>query len=150
MKKYGDDIKKTESAYRDLLTTAEQKQFKKEHPELKAYWDEKKVYQEKLDKRIVVLGSNLPEAPKAKLRTDQPQNPNSNQKAVQGAAQEQPQISWEQWQNELGAPMSELIQGYWQGEKLPSPVRSQLNSMAKNYGYYNGDDMLQAILMSMQ
>jgi hypothetical protein len=63
-KKFGSDIKDVENEYYDLLTTKEQKAFKKQHPELGEYWTAKKTYQTDLDRRIVVLGSNLPEQPK--------------------------------------------------------------------------------------
>lgn len=147
-KVYGENIRDVEAVYYDLLTTEEQKDFKKKHPELKQYWDAKKTYKEKLDRRIVVFGSNLPERPTPQLRPDQPQNPNVPQGNLQNLAQ--PKISWQQWQQELGKSMTDLIKDYWNGQKLPAPVKSKLDFEAEKYGYYDGDAFLQAILMSLQ
>jgi hypothetical protein len=147
-KVYGANIRDVEAIYYDLLTTEEQKAYKKQHPELAKYWDDKKVYKDKLDRRIVVFGSNLPPRPTPQLRPDKPQNPNVPQAALQNLTQ--PQRSWQDWQQELGGPMTDLIKEYWAGEKLPYPVKSKLDFEAEKYGYYDSDEFLQAILMSLQ
>ena len=146
-KVYGKDIRDIETEYYDLLTTADQKAFKAQHPELKKYWEEKKVYEDKLDRRIVVFGSNLKPSPVPQTRPDATAG-NVPQEALLNLQQNQ--RTAEQWTQELGEPMMSLIVDYWNGEKLPSPVKSKLDFESRKYGAYDGDQLLQMILMSLQ
>ena len=118
------------------------------HPELKAYKAEKKVYQDKIDRRIVVLGSNLPPLPTPQIRPDaSPANvPQENLMNLQ-----QPVLTTQEWTQALGEPVMRFIYDYWtNGTKLPPPVTSKLDFEASKNGMYDGKELLQTILISMQ
>jgi hypothetical protein len=102
----------------------------------------------KLDDRLVQLGTKIPETPAAELRPDQPKNPNKTQLELQNLAKPAPTA--QEWAQELGTPMMELIQDYDNGKKLPQQIRTKLERDADKYGYLTGDEMLQAILISLQ
>lgn len=146
---FGKEIFDVEDAYYDILDTDERKKYRNEHPELKDYWDRKSELKEENQRALVTFGSRLPDAPKLQTTGKTPENP--TEERLQEFINQPPAPTFEQWQQELGTPMTDLIQDYWfNDEELPYTVSNSLDYMAEQYGYESGDDMLRAILMSMQ
>lgn len=144
---FGADITKIESAYFGKYNKADKRAYLHEHPELKPYWDRKTDYKEENLRQIIQFGDNLP-APDLQTTGNEPENP--VQEELQQFAQPPPAPTFEEWQQVIGESMSELIQEYWYDDKaLPKQVKSSLDYIAGQYGYSSGDDMLQAILMSL-
>jgi hypothetical protein len=147
-KKYGDDITNIEATYFDIFDKADKKAYLAAHPQLKGYWDEKKALKEDNTRQVVRFGDNLPQA-ELQVTKFEPENP--TQQKLQDFAQPAPKVSFEEWQGVIGNPMSELIQDYWYNDTaLPKEVTKNLDYMASQYGYKDGDAMLKEILMSLQ
>lgn len=144
-KQFGENIVDLETQY-FMFDKADRTAFLKQNPQLKKYWEEKSRLKEENSRKVVEFGQNYLPA-EIELTDAIPENP--TQEALQELAP-QPQISFEQWSQVIGTPMTELIQDYWyNGEDLPREVESNLDFMASQYGYNSGDDFLQAILLSM-
>lgn len=145
--KYGSEITNIEADYFDIFDKAEKKAYLREHPELKPYWDEKTALKQENVRQVVEFGQNLPN-PEVTTTNVEPANP--TQQELQDFSNPNPQISFEQWQQVIGQPMSELIQDYWyNGQDLPKEVTKNLGYMAEQYGYQDENEMLQAILISL-
>jgi hypothetical protein len=147
-KKYGADIQQKFDSYYDMQISdpAGAKSFYRQHPELKAYNEEKKVLMEQALRQIVEFGARLPEQEPPQLTGNDPQS--VAQQNIQDYAQTQTQ-PFEYWQGEM-PEVSAILADYWTtGEEIPYAVRKNLDYQASQYGYQSGDDMLQAILISM-
>jgi hypothetical protein len=146
--KFGNDIGTKYDEYYMLQMTdpAGAKRFYRSHPELKAYSAEKKKMEQDVLKAIVTFGSKLPEPERPELTGNEPQS--AGQQAIANyASQSTPSFSY--WQAEL-PEVSAILQSYWfGGQEIPYAVTKNLDYMASNYGFQSGDDMLQAILISM-
>ncbi len=146
-KKYGENITDLESFYYDLYDKGQRRAFLNANPQLKGYWDDKAELKDNVQRQVVQLGNNLPMA-ELQLTDNVPENP--TQEDLQNFAQPAQQITFEQWTGVVGQPTAELIADYWyNGEDLPRQVEQNLDYMANQYGYNNGDDLLQAILLSL-
>lgn len=151
-KTYGADISEKWDTYYDLQISdpAEAKRFYRQHPELKKYSADKKKLMEMALRNIVEFGANLPDAPPLpELTGNEPES--VAQQAIYDYATQPPAPSFAEWSQELPLE-TEVIAGYWSGdiEKLPSAVTNSLDYQARDFGYENGDDLLQAILISLQ
>jgi hypothetical protein len=147
-KTYGADISEKWDEYYDLQISdpEEAKRYYRQHPELKAYNKDKKKLMELALRGIVEFGSKLPESDKPELTGNEPQTigqENIQQYATQSAP------DFEYWQSEL-PEVSAILSSYWtEGDEIPSAVTRNLDFMAEQYGYQDGEAMLQAILISM-
>jgi hypothetical protein len=123
-----------------------QKAYKKQHPELQAYWDARDVgYKDVLDK-VVKFGANLPQVD-LNLTGNNPENP--AQQAIQELAQPAPQPTFEEWQQVLGDNLTYLILDYYHNNKdLPYPATQRLNKLADQYGFKDGNALLEQVLLS--
>jgi hypothetical protein len=146
--KFGNDIGDKFNTYYDMQITdpAGAKSFYRMHPELKAYNEAKKILEQQALRQVVEFGSKLPDTPKPELTGNAPQS--VGQENVQNYATQQTP-SFDYWQQEL-PEVSTIIQNYWSGnEPLPYAVTKNLDRMASQYGYDSGEDLLTAILVSM-
>jgi hypothetical protein len=146
--KFGSDISKKWDEYYDLQITdpAGAKSYYRKHPELKQYSKEKDKLMEAALRQIVEFGARLPEAEKPQLTGNEPQSV-GQENIANYANQTTPDFSY--WQSEM-PEVTTILADYWtNGEEIPYAVTKNLDYMARNYGYESGDDMLQAILISM-
>jgi hypothetical protein len=147
--KFGADISDKFDEYYDLQVTdpAGAKRFYRQHPELKAYNKEKKILMEQALRNIVEFGSKLPEAePPPQLTGNEPQTV-GQENIQQYAQQTAPDFAF--WQSEL-PEVSTILSAYWaDDEPLPAAVTRNLDYLAPTYGYQDGEEMLQSILISM-
>jgi len=98
------------------------KSFVRQHPELKAYWDWRNDFIQR-NPDVATLISDSP-----KYQTEEFQ-----QQAA--AASGQPQFTRQEWRNQLGAWVDNLVLDYADGEDLPPAVTEQLRDLAWNYGF---------------
>jgi hypothetical protein len=147
-KRYGADIQSKWSEYYDMQITdpAGAKSYYRQHPELKAYNKDKTLLMEQALRNIVEFGSKLPDTPRPELQDNEPQS--VGQQNIQDyATQQTPDFSY--WQSEL-PEVSAILSSYWtDGEEIPYAVTKNLDYVSRNYGYPDGEAMLQAILISM-
>lgn len=146
--KYGTDIQDKFDEYYQMQITdpSGAKKYYKQHPELKAYNEEKKVLMQQALHAIVEFGARLPEEEKPELTGNEPQN--VSQQAVADYAQ-QSTPPFEYWSQEM-PEVSAILADVWQsGEEIPYAVTKNLDRMASAYGYQDGESLLQAILISM-
>ncbi len=147
-KKYGADISKKFDEYYDLQISdpAGAKSYYRMHPELKAYNKEKTVLMEQALRAIVAFGAKLPDAPKPELTGNTPET--VGQQNIQEYTQQTTQ-PFEYWQGEM-PEVSAILADYWQNnEEIPYAVTKNLDYQASQYGFQSGEDLLQAILVSM-
>jgi hypothetical protein len=146
--KYGSDIQEKFAEYYDMQISdpAGAKSYYRLHPELAKYNKEKKVLMEQALRAIVDFGSRLPDTPKPELTGNTPQSV-GQQNIEEYATQQTPDFSF--WQQEL-PEVSNILANYWSGnEPIPYAVTKVLDRQAGQYGYPDGEAMLQAILISM-
>lgn len=142
--RHGENIMILESFYFDLPPD-QRKQFLGENPQLKDYWQDKSEIKEENFRHIVQFGSFLQE-PSMETYAD-PQNP--TQEDLYNLANPQPAMSFGEWQQVMGEPMTELVLDYYQdGEELPAYAEKNLDYLAGQYGYESGQDMLRDVLIS--
>lgn len=147
--KYGADISKKFDTYYNMQVSdpSGAKRYYRQHPELKAYSREKDGLMDQALRKIVEFGAKLPETQPPELTGNEPQD--LGQKGIQEYAQ-QSTPSFDYWQQQM-PEVSAILADYWQsGEEIPYAVTKNLDYTARNYGYNSGDDLLQAILISMQ
>ena len=145
--KYGEELVMDARSY--SIADAERKdELEKKYSPLQAYMNDRAAFMKLLPDRLVELGTKIPDTPAAELRPDQPNPANKTQRELQQLAQPAPTA--QQWTQALGEPMMELIQDYDNGAKLPQQIRTKLERDADKFGYMTGDEMLQAILISLQ
>lgn len=142
--KYGENITILESFYYDLPPD-QRKDFLGQNPQLKGYWTDKAEIKEENFRNIIKFGTFLKE-PSVETYAD-PQNP--TQEDLYNLANPQPSMSFGEWQQALGEPMTELIMDYYEnGDELPAYAEKNLDYLAGQYGYESGQDMLQDVLIS--
>ena len=134
--------------YDSKLLSRAQKEYKKQHPELQQYWDARDAGYKDVLNQVVKFGDNLPVA-EVTLTGNKPEN--QAQTNIQDLAQPAPQITFDQWSQAVGEPMTNLILDYYHnGKDLTYPAQKQLERLAEKYGFDSGDALLQEILMSIQ
>lgn len=149
-KQFGVEVLDAAREYSSSATSKERKAELKDQFNLDEYWDTKSKIKDENLRIVVEFGSKLPDSPLPNLRTDTlPENP--TQAELAQYAQPQPQVTFDQWSGIIGPEMTDHILGYWNENKnLTSYDKKELDYQAAQYGYQSGDDMLKAILMSLQ
>lgn len=151
--KYGADITEKQTMYFNLKVSsaAEAKAFLRQHPELKAYWNEKKGMDGQANTFILQMANSLPEAAEgAQLREDfEPANATQEMLTQYAGAQT---ATWEQVSAPMSLQLQDKVMQYAQmGVPLSRAANAELSYLAKKYGYYDADDMLrQAVFSLMQ
>ena len=127
------------------------KAYKNEHPEINAFLDERRSMYDNLNRSIVDMASRLPDRPRIPIRPDNEFAPQGQSQAdLLGQLQPEPQATWQDFQQILSPQMQEMVIQYWtEGEDLSSAVEGRLDYLAGQYGFENGDAMLQAIGMTL-
>ncbi|MCP4143061.1 MAG: hypothetical protein GY755_22685 [Chloroflexi bacterium] len=147
---FGEDIKEKWDMYYALrlVDTKKASQFKKEHPEMKAYSEKKANLEEFVIRSLVGMGDKLPQGQEPSIREDfVPES--ATQEELLGTV-EAPQITWQEWQSVLSPPMQNMIKSYWEeGEDLDYYVRRQLEFDAKQFGM-SADEALISIGISLR
>ena len=124
------------------------KKYYRQHPELKAYTKEKTKLMEEALRNIVAFGSRLPEAPKPELTGNTPES--VGQQNIQEYANQPASLPFQYWQSQM-PEVSAILADYWtNGSKLPYAVDKNLDYQAQQYGYNSGDELKQAILISLE
>lgn len=147
---FGAGIEETWSQYYDMQMYDPKgaKQFKKAHPELTAYTARKSELMDQALRSIVEFATVLPEADIPPQLTGR-EPVSVGQEAIFEYANQPPTPTFEDWTQQLPTE-TQLIAAYWNGEiKLPAAVKNSLDYKARDYGFSSGDDLLQAILISL-
>jgi hypothetical protein len=146
--KFGADIGKKWDEYYQLQITDPDgaKKFYKKHPEFKAYSKEKTKLMDQALRQIVEFGARLPDTPRPELTGNSPQSV-AQENIANYATQTTPGFDY--WQSQM-PEVSAVLASTWQsGEAVPYQVKKNLDYQAAQYGFQSGDDLLQAILISM-
>jgi hypothetical protein len=104
---------------------------------------------------LVSFAGHLPDAPELDYREDfQPENPVQN--ALQGYNQGQQALTVQDFQQQLGDPLMNIVAHYYADlqnnpgkAKLPYQASKELDYRAGKLGYSNGDDLLRDVLISL-
>jgi hypothetical protein len=139
--------KQQEDAVYGTKTAAE---FKRDHPVMQQYTDRKKELQAWVNQQVMRVSAMLPPGPTFTLRPDMNTQAIGSQELLT-AITPKPTMTWKQWQGILSEPMQRLILNSIQtGEPLEYVAQTQLDYMASQYGFQSGNEMFQAIGLSLQ
>jgi hypothetical protein len=98
---------------------------------------------------VAQLASHIPEGEDAGIREDVDVTSVSAQNLVEGL-QEPEQPTFEDFQSQVPEKLMNLVLDYYNAsEPLPESAQRQLDRVAKDLGYSYGDDLLQAIGVSL-
>lgn len=150
--KYGTDITQLQNQYYDLkaIDPGGAKKFLRQHPQLKKYWDEKSKMQDEYNHAVVDFAKGLPDmAAGAQLRSDF-QAQNSTQENLAGMAGNNAP-TWEGLTQGMQPEIQQMVIDYWtQGKDIPKGAKSQMDYLASKKGFYNADDYLRALGVTLQ
>ena len=149
--KYGAEIYQTQT---DYFNSSDQRAYLRAHPELKRFWDEKRVLDQQAQQAMLHFASLLDNPRPAEFREDF-----TPQSSVQGAMAEAIQSLASQGQapmwEDISAGMAPWLQGevidYWTtGAPLSKRATKQMEFLAKQGGYYNMNDFLMSTGYALQ
>lgn len=145
--KFGEDITNKQAEYYSLgvESPAKARAYLNAHPEIRAYWKEKKLLEAGMNTKILQIAASLPEqAQGAQVRNDfVPQN--TTQQDLFNSQMNNNGPSWDQVSAPMSEPLKRRIMEYWQNNgavPLPKAAIKELQYIAKSNGYYNEDDLL--------
>lgn len=149
--KFGEDITDKQTMYFNLKTEspAEANKFLAQHPEIKAYWSEKKKLEAPLNQAMVEFATGLEDGTGAQLRSDfSPANASQEQIAQFSGSQAQ---SYEDLSASFSDGLNNQILNYWQtGEPLSKAALSELDFQSQKLGFYNADSLLRELGLALQ
>ena len=119
---FGQFISERLDDYYALEAGGPRKTYMKSHPELKAYFDWRNDFIQR-NPDVATLISDSP-----KYNTEEFQE-------EAAAASGRPQFTRQEWRNQLGGYMDNLVLDYADGEDLPPAALETLREMAWNYGF---------------
>jgi len=146
--KYGPDIYQLQT---DYFNADKPKSFLNQHPELKKFWDEKKVLETQGEQMFNDMGSKLPEAKGAQFQPGY--TPQSGvQSTLYNNLQSQQQIpDWNtESQNIPHWLQSEIANHAQDGKGVSKRASSELDFLATKAGYKDGKDYLRKISLAFQ
>ncbi len=152
----GEEIWDTWSEYwRRKDTAQDASDFYKDHPELERYGEIVEKWEPLIAKHLVEFGSNLPEPIGAKAREDfQPFDPLHEQLsravATMGGSRVPQQFVWtrEQWAQELGEPLLNLVDDYIIGDELTTAAEVALERAAERLMIPGGGQTVLALVIA--
>jgi hypothetical protein len=149
--KVGKDIFDIIDQYNDLKTygtAAEVKAFNRQYKaRINQYYDLKDEWQFTIDQQVAQLGASLPEGQGVQIRED---IRGLGAEQLAGALQGPEQPSYEEFQAQIPEHVLSLVEDYiTQGERLPESAEKQLDRLANELGYETGQDLIQAIGISL-
>lgn len=145
--KFGADITDKQTMYYNLKVESASKArtFLNEHPELKAYWSEKKKLEANQNQAMVDFAKDLPSLADGPQIREDFAPANATQEQLANYTQQTNIPDW----NEIGGMMSPGLQdqvvNYWQTggqQKLSKAAQSELEYVAKKGKYYDADALL--------
>lgn len=149
--KYGKDISQKWDEYYALQLSDPKgaKTYYKQHPELAAYSKDKSAWNKLIGKQSARVAAMMPDGPAVQVRSDfAPQS--ATQEALAAAGQPEQVVPWNEWQQVLSEPLQRVVLDYFvNDEKLSSAATRQLDYLAKQYGYKDGDELLNALGVSI-
>ena len=145
----GKDIWQKWDEYYSLLPS-ERRAYRAEHPELTEYTAIKRKWQPIIDAMIVEFGSKLRDVP-VDIREGAGGTLGQEQllEGIEGRRAGFPQLSWQEWQQQLGPSLSRLIEDYvYSGEELPDSAMGMLGDVGSAFGIESAGVMLQIVAQS--
>lgn len=137
-KKFGEGIFDLQSEYFTLETSGQKKQFMRENPKLKEYWEFRDEAGKEANKQIIAMASKLPEGIPQPIREDAQFEGIGAQDLSAGLAQpEDPylQASPEQWLQALGDKDFGAVYQYLEGgESFSYQTKQRLRGVADELG----------------
>jgi hypothetical protein len=142
--KYGEEIYDLQTEYfnRKVADPRDAKNFLSQHPELKKFWDEKRVLDEEANRRFVELAGKIPEGQGIGIRPGfMPES--GAQEDLLAAAQGETMAGWDEMSQYMSPQLQTRLINYWtNAEPLTSAANSELDYVASRMGLYNGDALL--------
>lgn len=152
-KQMGKEVFELVNEYNDIKTygtPAEIKQFYNQNKaEIKQYYALRDQWQATIDQNVVQLASQIPEAEGATIRPDADLSSLGAQDLAQSLQPEQ-QMTFEDFQAVVPTHTMNIVQDYLEsGEKITESAQKQLERLARELGYADATDLIQAIGVSM-
>lgn len=129
------DIQTQYYIYKDSGQKEKAKQYKKNHPELEAYWDRRSELMPKIEDAVVAYGEKLPDGEPARLRTDLPEKlSRGEEKIIEFLEQAQTKgYTKAEWLQMLGEVEMQILLQAYEGANLPEDVRLYFENIANQY-----------------
>jgi len=131
---FGADIYDIQDAYHDLMTTKDQKAYKRQYPQLEQFWKAKAEYKKTVAEMVARTGKALKEGMPALLRTDETNSVGQERildELNQPRVPEYYQYSYADWMQNFPPEMQRLLEDYVYGEKeLPYIAEKELEYFA--------------------
>jgi hypothetical protein len=131
---FGADIYDIQDAYYDLMTTKDQKAYKRQYPQLEQFWKAKAEYKKTVAEMVARTGKALKEGMPALLRTDETNSVGQERildELNQPRVPEYYQYSYADWMQNFPPEMQRLLEDYVYGEKeLPYIAEKELEYFA--------------------
>lgn len=145
--KYGQDIYLKYDYYNSILDGKAKSTYLKEHPELKAFKEEKNQWQDWVNKKTGELAGKMPEGTPPGFR----QAATETQQSLQGMIlQGQRQVTSQELTQQMSPELQQAVSAWLStGGELPYTVRSQLDYLARQYGLY-ANDVIQILIQGTQ
>jgi hypothetical protein len=140
-KEFGEGTLLEVAEYESIIDPVAKKEYKKEHPRIKQFYDFRDEWNSLISARIVEFGSKLGEG-QPELSGAEPASSGQEQlltELADGAGQ-LPQISWAEWQDVLGESLSNLVADYaLYGEPIPEAGVSRIGAFGRDMGASSND-----------
>jgi hypothetical protein len=119
--------------------------FKKKHKkELEAYSKEKKQLMANLQRSLEAFASVMDQPELGSLRSDWgTSQTNQTQQQVAAIVNPPPALTWEQYSQEISVPIQRVVIDYYlNGVELPYSTSGELDYLAGQFGFRDGDELL--------
>jgi hypothetical protein len=152
--KFGADIWDVEQGYYDAKLTNTQKQYLKQHPELKQMWDAKDIYKQLINGAIIRAADNTVEVRMPRLRPTVPESMGEIGVDMGLGAQAQERTvydyTWDDFAPLMSDPMQRLvIDAATSGEDLSYAAQGQMDYIAEQLGI-DGEMLLMLMINSLE
>ena len=123
--------------------------YNKNKATIKQYYSMRDGWQLTIDQQVSYMTAAIPEGEGAGIREDIPDNAIGANDLAQAAQPEQ-QMTLQDFQAAIPSHTLSIVQDYiLQGEKIPESATKQLERLAQQLGYYDANELIQAIGISL-
>jgi hypothetical protein len=146
--KYGSEIYDTQTGY---FNATSPRAYLAAHPELKAFWADKKKLETEGDKTFFQMAQNLPNPTPAQIQAGYvPQS--GVQETILNALQPQTQIPpWQELSQQMPDWLKAEVQKYVEdATPLSKRGNNEMDYLAQQLGFYNAKDMLRTAALSLK
>jgi hypothetical protein len=139
-KEFGEGTLLEVAEYESIIDPVAKKEYKKEHPRVKQYYDLRDEWNPWVAARIVEFGAKLGEGEPVLSGAEPTSSGQEQFMAEMEEGQGLPEITWAEWQDVLGESLSNLVADYaLYGEPIPEQGISRIGAFGRDMGAPSND-----------